>query len=53
MKKKIKDLTMKEFADFCESHLTCEDCPLGNYKKYECDIHFRSSMLNVEVEIDE
>ena len=54
MKKKIKDLTIKEFNNFCEKqHPKCIGCPLNNIEyddgKAGCDMYtyiYRIDRLN-------
>lgn len=59
MKKKIKDLTLKELLKFrinCKK--SCDNCPFHVFYNYECSLHdLQSSMtirkLESEVEVDE
>lgn len=48
MKKKIKDLTLKDYVEHCKKH-KCSDCPNKNYCIFE------KFLLRIEgeVEIDE
>ncbi len=60
MKKKIKDLTLKEIRNICSNNVNgCNNCPLFNFKDKLCliqpDLHsmFIGNLLEKEVEVDE
>lgn len=61
MKKKVKDLTMKEYKNICESRKYCEGCPFEEYdnisdcrdiKTYIAQRELKK-ILNQEVEVPE
>lgn len=61
MKKKVKDLTMKEYKNICNSRTHCEGCPFQEYdiisdcrniKTYIAQRELKK-ILNQEVEVVE
>lgn len=55
MKKKIKDLTLKELKKFCEKHL-CSDCPMNTEKVtlcYQSPSLYDEKKLEQEIEVEE
>ena len=50
MKKKIKDLTLKERKKICAKHKSCDECPLRTGYT-TCGIN--NSNMESEVEVDE
>lgn len=61
MKKKVKDLTMKEFRNICDSRQKCEGCPFEEYDNIADCRNIRTyiaqrelkKVLNQEVEVEE
>lgn len=51
MKKKIKDLTLKELRKICLKHSICERCPLS-YDRGFCVKNFIEMLHQMEKEIE-
>ena len=53
-KKKIKNLTKKNFNKFCKNHKDCSVCPFGNENLYFCKtlkyiIHNSTELKNLKL----
>ena len=63
MKKKIKDLTLKEAKTMCNKHLKtdgnglyqCKICPYANVKEYRCklDYNYLNEYGDEEIEVED
>lgn len=54
MKKKIKDLTLKEVEDICENKKKCKNCPIKfNNTCYRSWLEYLKDFREKEVEVDE
>lgn len=54
MKKKLGDITFREYAKVCDENEYCRDCPLYRFcpiKRYDTPACFEEEELNEEVEL--